>query len=173
MNESVSLQAVLANKEARQLRQKEMLYRYEVPIISMHVNMPGAIKLTDSSVFIHDTMLKVLKKSTLAKRWQIVEVSSTAQITGVESIVCVDADAKEIKKLCCELEEEHPLGRFIDMDVIDTDAKILSRKSLAKGLRKCYICDKPAVECGRSRRHEIQELVAHINESVQAYRDGN
>ena len=46
------------------------------------------------------------------------------------------------------------------MDVIDINFEKLSRKSF----RKCLICEAQAQECGRSRKHSVEELQNKIEE---------
>ena len=46
------------------------------------------------------------------------------------------------------------------MDVIDINFEKLSRKSF----RKCLICEEQAQECGRSRKHSIEELQNKVEE---------
>ena len=49
------------------------------------------------------------------------------------------------------------------MDVIDVNFEKLSRKSF----RKCLICEEQAQECGRSRKHSIEELQNKVEEILK------
>ena len=49
------------------------------------------------------------------------------------------------------------------MDVIDVNFEKLSRKSF----RKCLICEEQAQECGRSRKHSIEELQEKVEEILE------
>ena len=49
------------------------------------------------------------------------------------------------------------------MDVIDVNFEKLSRKSF----RKCLICEEQAQECGRSRKHSIEELQEKVEEVLK------
>ncbi len=49
--------------------------------------------------------------------------------TGPEAMWCVEHSAEEIKALCSELEQNHPLGRLWDIDVICPQAGLISRRA--------------------------------------------
>ena len=40
----------------------------------------------------------------------------------------------------------------------------ISRRDLGQSPRKCFICDRPAKECARSRRHSVAEMQDYISE---------
>ncbi|MDY5959933.1 MAG: citrate lyase holo-[acyl-carrier protein] synthase, partial [Lactobacillus amylovorus] len=40
----------------------------------------------------------------------------------------------------------------------------ISRRDLGPSPRKCFICDRPAKECARSRRHSVAEMQDYISE---------
>jgi holo-ACP synthase len=92
--------------------------------------------------------------------------------TGPEAIYVVDVDAELLKAAAAELEDEHPLGRLWDLDVIAPGQRVLSRKQLGLPARRCLLCERPAFECGRTRRHSLKELIAVIQRIVNSY-DGN
>ena len=63
---------------------------------------------------------------------------------------------EEIKKECVFIEENHPLGRLIDIDVTLKG----QRESLSRGkMRRCFLCANPAFVCGREKRHTTSELL--------------
>ncbi len=70
---------------------------------------------------------------------------------------------KKIKNITIAIEESSQLGRLFDIDVIDVNFEKLSRKSF----RKCLICEKQAQECGRSRKHSIEELQNKVEEILE------
>jgi len=66
-------------------------------------------------------------------------------------------DAEELKTMAVRMEDKDPLGRLIDIDVHKQEKKY-SRNSL----RKCLVCDKPAHECIRNRRHDVETVLERI-----------
>jgi holo-ACP synthase / triphosphoribosyl-dephospho-CoA synthase len=61
----------------------------------------------------------------------------------------------EIKQICEAFEENHPLGRFVDVDLNDEQGNTVS-----SGKSKlCFFCGtKPAIECRRENVHSVEEL---------------
>lgn len=169
MSTPVTLEEVLHNKEVRVARQQQFLARHGLPLVSISVNIPGAFKSTSSSNIIFEALFEAFKNWSQSNSWNILETFTCKEKTGPESLVCVDADALALKTFTCKLENEHPLGRFIDMDVIDKDGRILSRTTLGEARRTCYLCDDDAVVCGRSRKHSIDDLTSFIDQSVMEY----
>ena len=93
---------------------------------------------------------------------------------GLKSYYSVDGltilgkvgDGKLLKTYSVDLEETHPLGRLIDIDVtLKGQSNSLSRGSL----RKCFLCDKPAFVCGKNRTHSLEELNDYFNDTSKAY----
>ncbi len=161
------LKKILQSRDIRAKRQKEFLALYKKPLISVTVNIPGSNKLTDESVFIYEVMTNCLKKRLENFLHVILHVKKD---TGVEGIFYTDLDAKKTKKICVDIEDNKVLGRFIDFDVIDVNGKILSRKDFGFNSRRCYLCDKKAVICARSRSHELKLLLNYIKFCVKSYK---
>ena len=83
--------------------------------------------------------------------------------TGNELFISVNSLAEKIKNITVTIEESSQLGRLFDIDVIDVNFEKLSRKSF----RKCLICEEQAQECGRSRKHSIEELQNKVEEILK------
>ena len=158
-----TLQAILSNKEERIKRQKEFLSRFDgASLISLSINTPGSIKLSCESLSIYDEAVEAIKSHALP----ILHDYEQKSITGAEAIWVIQADASYLKALTCKIESTHPLGRFMDIDVIDTQGVSLSRKALGYERRKCFVCEEDAFSCARSQKHTIQELNQTILEAL-------
>lgn len=72
----------------------------------------------------------------------------------------------EIKQICEEFEQNHPLGRFIDVDINDEQGDpVSSRKS-----KLCFFClERPAIECRRENAHEPDELRSFMFPKIAGY----
>jgi holo-ACP synthase/triphosphoribosyl-dephospho-CoA synthase len=72
----------------------------------------------------------------------------------------------ELKQLCEEFEENHPLGRFLDVDMTNEQGNpISSGKS-----KLCFFCRvQPAISCRRHHSHDIGELRSFMFSKMQAY----
>ena len=80
------------------------------------------------------------------------------QVTGYEAILVVQGDPQDIKRLCVELENEDPLGRLFDMDVLVPDGSKLDRESFGHPSRPCLVCGKAGKGCASRRLHTVEEL---------------
>ena len=170
MSQKVSIHEILANKEKRVELQKEFLKLYSSPLVCMSVNMPGAYKLTPVSTKIFDEVYKALLSE--LSDFQIFKSFTCKESTGKEAIFSIGTDKYTLKQLTCKLENTHPLGRFVDIDVIGLDGLAISRKELGFDARRCYLCSKDAKVCGRSRAHTIDELVEFMDFSLKRFEDG-
>ena len=92
--------------------------------------------------------------------------------TGMEFYRVLRADALDVKRACSEFEEGHPLGRLLDIDVVEMAGETptpISRTALGMAPRRCFICNEEAKVCARSRQHTIQEMQEHIARMIAAY----
>ena len=72
----------------------------------------------------------------------------------------------EIKQICEDFEENHPLGRFVDVDLNDPQGNTVS-----SGKSKlCFFCrEKPAIECRRENAHRFDELRTFMFSEMAEY----
>jgi holo-ACP synthase CitX len=156
------LDKILQNREERVKKQEELLQKHNSSLLSLTINIPGVYKKNEDAHYIYERALFEIE----ALHVKILEKIFTCKDTGYEALFSVEMDAKELKKLTCKIEEEHPLGRFMDIDVIDMNKTILSRGRQ----RKCYICKANAKDCARSQKHSIEELLRYISKRVYDYK---
>lgn len=73
---------------------------------------------------------------------------------------------KEIKQICEDFEENHPLGRFIDVDLNDQQGN-----SVSSGKSKiCFFCrERPSIECRREKAHDFDELRSFMFSEMAEY----
>lgn len=89
-------------------------------------------------------------------------VVSLDEDTGYENFYILDLP---IKQTTIAFEDQAELGRLFDADVLVKDKNAtISRRDLGPSPRKCFICDRPAKECARSRRHSVAEMQDYISE---------
>lgn len=77
---------------------------------------------------------------------------------GPTAFYTVEAEAAEVKRITCAVEETPCLGRLLDIDVLTAEGIKWERSQVGYPPRRCLLCDRPAFECGRSRRHSVEEL---------------
>ena len=150
----VGIDEILDCREKRVAIQNDMIKKYNKPIISFTMNIPGPIKTNNEikkAFNIGKTLiLEKLKENNI----EILEIQELNENTGNELFISINSLAEKIKNITVTIEENSELGRLFDIDVIDVNFEKLSRKSF----RKCLICEEQAQECGRSRKHSVEEL---------------
>ena len=150
-----TLQEILDARENRVKTQKSLLEKYNKPLVSFTMNIPGPVKV-DRDVLIGFAIGdRLLRRSLQGK---LVYARSHAPITGCEGFYVADMDAKQLKKLAVELEEIDPIGRLFDMDIIDENGRKIDRESLGYERRKCLLCNEDAAVCAGRRTHSWEEL---------------
>ncbi|SHO55549.1 citrate lyase holo-[acyl-carrier protein] synthase [Vibrio quintilis] len=80
--------------------------------------------------------------------------------------------ATKLKKWTIDIEEHHPLGALMDLNIIDTNGMSISRKDTHIQPRTCMVCQKDIYTCRRGKPHSHQEYLAAINELILRERFG-
>lgn len=148
----------------REQRQQDILKRLNVcsSVITIKVNYPGNQKLNAFTFYVAATILDVIQK----------QVNLTFDVEySVEGVVGIAQSLQDSVKLKHELitiESTHPLGRFVDIDVIGVDGAI-KRMHLGYSARSCFLCDEAAHVCVRSQKHAFGMVIQHIHECVIDY----
>ena len=155
----VTLQDILQARETRAQRQQTLLQEHRVPLVCFTMNIAGPVKVTPLIQRGFEEGLKLLpQENVLFREVQVLPA-------GCEAILAVDQPAEELKRLCAEIEESHPLGRLFDMDVIGLDGVKLERKAQ----RGCIVCGAPGRGCAASRAHSVGQLQAVTKSMLQRY----
>ena len=95
-------------------------------------------------------------------------------VTGFEAYCLVPLAPLEAKRRCCGIEDRHPLGRLMDVDVLERVGQTgvpvpVSRERIGLPPRKCLLCDRPARECIRLRSHTPEQLLSKMEQMVKDY----
>lgn len=167
--DAISWEEVLAAREARSMRQAAALRRFGRPLLSLTIVMPSEVKDGWLPRRIMEVALHQIDFLIRTKHWRLLSLGVSLPPTGPEALYVLDVDPKVLKATLIDLEEHHPIGRLWDFDVITTSGVALSRTHLGNPARRCLICDRPARECGRSRRHSIVELRHKIQTMVDDF----
>jgi len=160
--DAVSLAELLAAREARQARQNEWLAQHKTPLISFTPIAPGAVKNNALTRAAFARGAAAIAAELCAHNWPLIEKQEWLLPTGAEAFFAVNAPAAALKQAMTALEDDTPIGRLWDIDVLDTSGKILSRADFGLSPRRCLICERPAAECGRKQSHSIAELQAKM-----------
>lgn len=160
----ITLQELLDSRDRRAARQGELLSQFPGRVLlCLTVQLPGPEKRNALSLCVARAGVEAVEKS-----FNPVFKETNDLETGFEGFYVVDGQPLEVKKAAAELEDTHPLGRLMDLDVIGPEGPV-GRAHIGLPERRCLLCDKPARYCIRARSHTQQELMAKINELVSKY----
>lgn len=163
----VTVDEMLRAKEQRAARQQHALTCYRLPVISVTLVTPGAVKNTAAWQRLMACAQEAIAATCRSQEWACVWESDYDERTGPVWMAALCAPPKALKRAMCELEENHPLGRLWDIDVLDVDGESLSRRALGLPARKCLICNEEAHSCARSRRHALSLLLKEIAHRIE------
>ncbi|HTO67521.1 MAG TPA: citrate lyase holo-[acyl-carrier protein] synthase [Bradyrhizobium sp.] len=169
MGVAVNLERMLAAREQRAARQSAALARFDKPLLSMTVVMPGPVKDGWLPRRVLAGAVQEVEAVSSARRWGVLSREVLWRETGPEALYVMDADARILKLVTVELEDRHPLGRLWDLDVIAPRLNRLSRRDLGHPARRCLLCGRPAHACSRSRQHPLEELLSTIGRIVHEH----
>lgn len=136
------------------VKHKQALFtQYEKPVLSLQANMVGEHKLSGWSSWVIITFEKLIQSS-----MKVVYKERIFNELGFISLLVIDDDPSHLKQACIQLEETHPCGRCIDLDVY-AKGRNLSRYDLGFDERKCLVCDEMARVCIRTQKHTQKEVI--------------
>ena len=158
MEHAVTLMEMLGAREARAMRQQQLLEEYHLPVISFCLNIAGPVKNSPVLRRAFREGLERLACALLAGRLDVVHREEVDQPTGCEALWVVRGDGRAVKELCVELEDRDALGRLFDLDVLDPVSGKWDRTQQGQPPRKCLVCGKEGKGCASRRLHTVEEL---------------
>lgn len=163
--EEQGIPEILAAKDKRVLMQQAIFKKYpKNVIIDVKMNIPGPIKNNHYLERLFNKGIDELEAEFEQAQLEVKKVATWDEDSGSEVFYVSARDADRIKKVAVKFEDESKLGRLFDADVlIKEQAMALSRKDYGLPSRHCFLCNRPAKECARSRRHSVTELQGYIS----------
>lgn len=158
----VVLEQMLAAREARSMRQFTLNRKYGLPIISFSMNIPGPVK--DSPLIRRGFQVGCAMLDHRLPKESIKFRQILPAVTGWEAIYVLDMDALSVKEITTAIEDELPLGRLFDMDVLGKDLMKLDRELVGGKSRDCIVCGAPGRGCASRRLHSVPELQQATND---------
>ncbi len=168
----MTLEDLLGSRDARVARQRELLAEHPgMSLLCLTVQLPGPVKRNGISLKIAGEGVDAIRES-----FSPVFEDQRDLETGFEAFFLVNMPPFDAKRLACSIEDGHPLGRLMDIDVIvpsegvfcssEVEIQPLGREALGLPPRKCLLCDNDVRICMRARTHTTEELLAKISEMV-------
>lgn len=167
---AVTLEQVLDSRDRRALAQRQWLDRGGT-LVSMTLNMPGPRKrfpLADAAFRQGEGLLRA---QLAGGGFALLELQERESPAGLEYFIRVQGAPEAVKACVLELEQRHPLGRLLDIDVLGPDGRQVSRQQLGYPPRQCLLCPRPAAECARSRAHGLEAAVDRAVSLMEEYFD--
>lgn len=158
----ITLEQLLESRDRRAAHQKELLTAFpDCSLICLTVQLPGATKRTRESLLIGGAGLAALldRFGSVLRHVQVRDLE-----TGYEAYLLVTLPPRLCKQFCVDIEEKHPLGRLMDIDVPGID-----REALGLPPRRCLLCGENARVCMRAHTHTTEELLERIRQMVEDY----
>ena len=158
------MEEILAARERRALRQKELILKHHKTLICFTMNIPGPEKdspLIEEAFRLGEGMLEAqLSAAQIPVLW----IEKHLEPAGCVGFYVVDGNPRKVKELTTEIEDGSPVGRLFDMDVLTVGGEKLERQTE----RRCLLCNQSAKVCGRSRAHGLEALVRRTNEIMES-----
>lgn len=163
----VTLDQLLASRENRWAKQQALLQENPLAtLVYLTVIMPGSVKRNSQSLIVARAALEAVRTAFGERLLQMEEFDLE---TGYEAYLLVSLSIPEAKAIACDVEEQHPLGRLFDVDVIQKDGAPASRKTIGRVPRRCLLCDRDARYCMRNHSHTQEEIHKRIDQLVADY----
>lgn len=154
---------ILADREKR-VAHIEKLLEDNVTVISLRCNYPGRDKNNADTQKVMQIINEVIKK-----RLEILTQKYFTSSEGPVYLYTVKDEPKKVKSEMIEIEDQHFLGRLVDIDVYYDSIKSLSRKDFQKQMRSCFLCNKEAFDCIVNKRHSLEELTNYFHKQVERF----
>ena len=154
----VTLPEMLEARDRRAEAQRRLLAQRGLPLISFTMNIPGPVKNSPLYRRGFDEGLRQLERALDAAGIPRLSPETLHAVTGNEYLCAVDAPAEAVKAICTRIEEEGPMGRLFDMDVIAPGGSKLAREEE----RRCLVCGAAGRGCASRRLHSLEELSAAV-----------
>lgn len=153
---------LLDSRETRSKRQNDLIKKYQKPIISYMLNIPGIEKKNQNFERFHNFGFELIKKKLGDK---ILDFEYYGEDTGMYYLISVDMNPMDLKILTVDLENKDS-GRLFDIDVFDENYNQITRSKLGLNPRKCLICKKNAKDCSRNQTHSYEDLLIEVNKLI-------
>jgi holo-ACP synthase len=163
----ITLEELLASRDAR--RQRELRYLAEYPdlaLLVLTIVVPGSEKRTPAAIVVAKAAMEALHQEfDTSIRHELIKDLNT----GYEAFLLLDMGREEAKRRAIAIEDTHPLGRLMDIDIIGADGIPLGRGAMNRSPRRCILCGNDARICMRAKSHTPAQMDAKINNLVDEY----
>ena len=161
----ITLEQLLGARDDRYARQLSLTEAWpDRTLVCLTVVLPGPVKRDARSLKVAEAAVAAVRE-VLAPMYEDLRDLET----GYEGYFLVDGALLDVKKACCQIENEHPFGRLMDLDVLERVGETVApvgRERVGEQPRRCLLCGRPARECMRAHTHTFAEIVQTIDKIV-------
>ncbi len=163
-----SLDQILKGRDDRYALQTSLIGKYASPLVSCTMNIPGPTK---NSELIQASFDKAMEAFMQRNQGVLAEVANHTEETGPERyfIVLGGTNLYALKRRLAFFEQVYPIGRYLDLDLKNSEGKAITRKDIEIEPRRCLLCSRPAKECARSERHSLEDLLAKTEKELMLF----
>ncbi|MDD7434422.1 MAG: citrate lyase holo-[acyl-carrier protein] synthase [Peptoniphilaceae bacterium] len=163
-----TLSEVLNRREESDAQLKQMIWKRDGTCgIRFHLNIPGEVKNNETIVRFFEKGVDHIRNTLMFSLIPLLTEKMYYGSTGPEYLAVVEEkDPYKIKRLMVDLEEKISAGRLYDVDVVTREGEV-SRESIGAEPRRCFLCERDARICARSRAHSLEELAAWTEKQLQ------
>ena len=158
----ITLEQLLGARDARFARQLSLTEKWPGrTLVGLTVGRPGPLTRDARALKVAEAAVAVVQEVFAPAYKDLRDLE-----TGYEGYFLVDGPLLDVKKACCEIENGHPYGRLMDLDVLERVGETVvpvSRERVGEAPRRCLLCDRPARECMRAHTHTQAEISAAID----------
>lgn len=171
MDDQVTLEDILVNKENRYIERGDLLNKLPNNSLKLGVavslNIPGNVK--DKTMYreIFDLFITKIENELVSNQINVYYKKISYNNTGPEGLIIVKCEKKNLKRIMIDIENNSPLGRIVDIDIYLPNNIQFSRSHLNEKNRKCILCSDDAVVCVRSQKHTIKDVLTSIENLIR------
>ena len=158
----ITLEQLLAARDRRYERQLALVKEWpDRTLVCLTVVLPGPVKRDARSLKVAEAAVAAVQEVLRPEVHELYDLE-----TGYEGYFLVDGSLLDVKKACCGIENGHPYGRLMDLDVLEPAGDTVvpvSRDRVGESPRRCLLCGRPARECMRAHTHSYGEVLAAID----------
>ena len=163
----ITLEQLLRARDDRFARQLALTKDWpDKTLVCLTVVLPGPVKRDVRSLTVAEAAVRAIRDVLTPVDKELYDLE-----TGYEGYFIVDGPLLDVKRACCEIEDEHPLGRLMDIDVLEPSGEgvvPVSRDRVGLEPRRCLLCGRPARECMRAHTHSREELLTKIDQILES-----
>lgn len=168
MNKQEILQKILEDREQRFALRQAMQER-GVASVSLNFNIPSYPKSSANLRKAFVAVQEELQYYFIANRVNC--VADTCEVLHSDcgdfylQGVSYSGEDRALKALLENFEQQHELGRLLDVDLMNPQGELVSSGKA----KKCFLCEEPAKECMKAQRHEYTAVLHYIDAKVEEY----